>query len=72
MHSNRMPYSEKTAQMCLRFGARDLFIVAPTAFAIAQECRHFLGLGCHLQTLVLCDTLPFTYHMMAVAHLRLL
>ncbi|MBO4351796.1 MAG: hypothetical protein J6A01_12755 [Proteobacteria bacterium] len=69
MHSNRMPYSEKTAHLCLRFGAKDLFIAAPTAFAMAQECRHFFGLGFHLKKLSLCDTLPLTYHMMATAHL---
>ena len=72
MHSNRMPYSEKTSHLCLRFGAKDIFIAAPTAFAIAQECRHFCGLNFHLKKLSLCDTLPLTYHMMATAHLSLL
>ena len=69
MHSNRLPYSEKTAQLCRRFGACDVFIVAPTAYAMAQECRHFVALGYRLRALDLCDTLPMTYHMMAVAHL---
>ena len=69
MHSNRMPYSLETAKRCLRFGARDVFIVAPTAFAMAQECRHFVDNGCQLVHLTLCDTLPMTYHQMAVAHL---
>lgn len=71
MHSNRMPYSEKTAELCKRFGARTLYIVAPTAYAVAQECRHFTALGYRLTLLTLCDTLPMTYHMMAVASLEL-
>ena len=71
MHSNRMPYSEKTAELCKRFGARTLYIVAPTAYAVAQECRHFTALGYRLTRLTLCDTLPMTYHMMAVASLEL-
>ncbi|MBQ1925898.1 MAG: hypothetical protein II180_07270 [Proteobacteria bacterium] len=71
MHSNRMPYSEKTAALCKRFGTKTLYIVAPTAYAVAQECRHFLSLGYRLTRLVLCDTLPMTYHMMAVASLEL-
>ena len=69
MHSNRMPYSEKTAQLCLQFGAKDLYIVAPTAYAMAQECRHFIDLGMQLREIVICDTLPMTYHGMAVAYL---
>ena len=71
MHSNRMPYSEKTAGLCKRFGAQKLYIVAPTAYAVAQECRHFMSLGYRLTRLTLCDTLPMTYHMMAVASLEL-
>ncbi len=67
MHSNRMPYSAKTAELCKRFGAQTIYIVAPTAFAIAQECRHFSDLGYNLKRLVMCDTLPMTYHMMAAA-----
>ncbi len=69
MHSNRMPYSEKTAQLCVQFGAQDLYIVAPTAYAMAQECRHFIDLGFKLHEIVICDTLPMTYHGMAVAYL---
>ncbi len=72
MHSNRMPYDENTAALCKRFGAAHLFIVAPTAYAMAQECSHFAALGYHLRQLTLCDTLPMTYHMMAVSHLELL
>lgn len=72
MHSNRLPYGEKTAQLILRFGAKDIMIAAPTAFAMAQECRHLCALGYHLNHLSLCDTLPLTYHMMATAHLSLL
>jgi hypothetical protein len=64
-----MPYSEKTAQLCVQFGAQDLYIVAPTAYAMAQECRHFIDLGFKLHEIVICDTLPMTYHGMAVAHL---
>ena len=71
MHSNRMPYSEETARLCKRFGARDIYIAAPTAFAMAQECKHFCALGYHLCRLSICDTLPMTYHMMATAHLSL-
>lgn len=67
LHSNRMPYDFKTAQHCLRFGAKRIYIVAPTAYALAQECRHFLQLGCALKKLLFCDTLPKTYHMMGVA-----
>lgn len=70
LHSNRMPYSRKTAELCLRFGANTIFIVAPTAYALAQECRHFCDLGLTLESLVLCDTLPMSYHMMGVAKLR--
>ena len=69
MHSNRMPYSAKTAQLCKRFGAATIFIVAPTAYAMAMECRHFTEIGYRLDRLTLCDTLPMTYHMMAVAKL---
>ncbi len=69
MHSNRMPYSRRVAEWCMRFGARHLFIVGPTAYALAQECRHFVDLGYSLHTLTLCDTMPMTYHMMGVAYL---
>lgn len=71
MHSNRLPYSQKVAQWCKRFGARHIFIVAPTAYALAQECRHFAELGFSLERLVICDTLPMTYHQMGVVHLCL-
>lgn len=69
MHSNRMPYSEKTAQLCVQFGAQNLYIVAPTAYAMAEECRHFIDLGFTLHEIVICDTLPMTYHGMAVAYM---
>ena len=71
MHSNRMPYSKKTAELCRRFGAGSMFIVAPTAFALAQECEHFAELGYHLERLTLCNTLPMTYHQMGVALMQL-
>lgn len=71
MHSNRMPYSKKTAEFCRRFGAGTMFVVAPTAFALAQECAHFADMGYHLEKLTLCDTLPMTYHQMGVALMRL-
>ena len=71
MHSNRLPYSQKVAQWCRRFGARHIFIVAPTAYALSQECRHFVELGFSVNRLVICDTLPMTYHQMGVVHLSL-
>lgn len=71
MHSNRLPYSKSVAEMSKRFGAIQIFIVAPTAYAMAQECRHFSDLGYKLKSLHICDTLPMTYHQMAVAHLVL-
>ncbi len=71
MHSNRMPYSKKTAELCRRFGAVAMYIVAPTAFALAQECAHFADLGYRLEKLTLCNTLPMTYHQMGVALMRL-
>lgn len=71
MHSNRMPYSAQTSLHCRRFGAKTIYIVAPTAFAMAQECKQFVALGYELSHLTLCDTLPMTYHMMAAACLHL-
>lgn len=71
LHSNRLPYSARTAELCKRFGARDLFVVAPTAYALAQECRRFIDLNYRFDRVVLCDTLPMSYHMMGVAHLAL-
>ena len=70
MHSNRLPYGHDVATLCQKFGARTMLIVAPTAYAMAQEIRHFLSLGYRLTKLALCDTLPMTYHMMAVAMLQ--
>ena len=70
MHSNRLPYSRKVAEYCMRFGAKHIFIVAPTAYAMAQECGHFTDLGYVPERLVICDTLPMTYHQMAVCHLE--
>ena len=69
MHSNRMPYSLATAQMCGRFGAETVYIVAPTAYALAQECRHFASCGFGVRRICLCDTMPMTYHMMGLAML---
>ncbi len=69
MHSNRLPYGADVANYCQKFGAHTIFVVAPTAYAMAAECQHFVALGYRLQDLVLCDTLPYTYHMMAVARL---
>ena len=71
MHSNRMPYGADVAMWCKKFGARTILIVAPTAYAMAAECQHFVELGYTLRELTLCDTLPYTYHMMAVARLCL-
>ena len=70
MHSNRLPYSRKVAQLCKRFGAKHIFIVAPTAYALSQECRHFVEQGFVMEQLVICDTLPMTYHQMGVVHLQ--
>ena len=69
LHSNRLPYSAHTAELCKRFGAQTLFIVGPTAYALAQECHHFTELGYRMVKLALCDTLPMSYHMMGVAML---
>ena len=69
MHSNRLPYSPQVAQYCQKFGAKHIIIVSPTAYAIARECQCFESLGYIIQSLALCDTMPNTYHMMAVAHL---
>lgn len=71
LHSNRMPYAPQTIALCRRFGAKKIFIVAPTAYAIARECANFASLGYRLRALRLCDTLPMTYHMMAAAYLSL-
>ncbi len=71
MHSNRLPYGEDVARWCKKFGAHTILVVAPTAYAMAAECQHFAQIGYDLKALTLCDTLPYTYHMMAVAKLVL-
>ena len=71
MHSNRLPYGADVASWCRRFGAHTILVVAPTAYAMAQECQDFIKLGYAVKQLLFCDTLPFTYHMMAVAMLQL-
>ena len=70
MHSNRLPYGMDVASWCRRFGAHTILIVSPTAYAMAQECQYFLTLGYAMKKMFFCDTLPFTYHMMAVAMLQ--
>lgn len=70
MHSNRLPYGRDVVAWCKRFGAHTILIVAPSAYAMARECQDFIETGYQLQKLFLCDTLPFTYHMMAVAMLQ--
>ena len=71
MHSNRLPYSQQVAEYCKKFGAHHIIIVSPTAFALARECQYFEQLGYQIRSLTLCDTMPYTYHMMGVSHLVL-
>lgn len=71
LHSNRLPYGERVAAMCRRFGAETVFIVGPTAYALSRECRQFADLGYRITDIVLCDTLPMSYHMMGVARLAI-
>ncbi len=71
LHSNRLPYGDCVASLCRRFGAQTVFIVGPTAYALSRECRQFADLGYRLTDIVLCDTLPMSYHMMGVARLAI-
>lgn len=71
LHSNRLPYGDGIAQWCKKLGAKHIFIVAPTAYALAKECQCLSSEGYKMKRLSFCDTMPRTYHMMGVAVLSL-
>lgn len=69
LHSCRLPFSSEIAEYCRKLCAREVLVVAPTAYAFSQEIKYLKNAGFELKKLHLCETMPHTYHMMGIARL---
>lgn len=70
LHGMRRPYGDGVCGLAGALGARVVLVVAPGVYALAGDVAALRRYGYALQRIAVVDTLPHTYHAMAVAWLR--
>ena len=71
LHGMRRPYGERVCRALAPLGAAHVAIITPSVFALGEDLKMLHQVGYETAWVQPIDTMPGTYHMMAVAWLRL-
>ena len=67
LHGMRQPMGERACRAASPLGARGVVLVSPSVFAMAEDLRCLREVGFEVEWIQPLDTMPQTYHLMAVA-----
>lgn len=70
LHGMREPFGDRLCGALPALGARIIWYVTPSVFALGEDLRALHAAGFKLKSVQPLDTMPHTYHMMALAILE--